>query len=175
MSNPSILVIDDDFAVRKEISAGLRLEGYDLLFAENVADALDVLIDATPRVVILNLKMPMMDGLEFLSYVQLKTSDPFSVVVLTGPVDDHSAETCYKAGVSAMVKKPFTQNELMGAVQTAIANGENWHLLKKIGREMVATSQQLDVLGNHLQELAQLQRRPPFPPDRRWGLNPAAV
>ena len=37
MPNPSVLVIDDDIAVREAIKAGLRLEGYDLMFAENGA------------------------------------------------------------------------------------------------------------------------------------------
>lgn len=164
MSNPSVLVIDDDIAVREAISAGLRLEGYDLLFAENGADALDVLRGATPQVVILDLKMPVMDGLEFLSNIQLNPSDAFSVVVLSGHADDESAEACFKAGISALVKKPFTLNELRGAVRTAIANREHSQLFKEMLLERVASdvlqdkiSQRLDVLGKYLQELAQLR------------------
>ena len=166
MPNPSVLVIDDDIAVREAISAGLRQEGYDLLFAENGADALDVLKGATPRVVILDLKMPVMDGLEFLSNLQLKPSDPFSVVVLTAHVDDESAAACFEAGISALIKKPFTLNELRGAVQTAIANREHSQLFKEMLIERVAgevlqdkISQRLDVLGKYLQELAKLQRK----------------
>ncbi|PKB64912.1 MAG: hypothetical protein BZY80_01610 [SAR202 cluster bacterium Io17-Chloro-G2] len=166
MSNPSVLVIDDDFAVRGAINVGLRLEGYDLLFAENGADALEVLKEATPRVVILDLKMPVMDGLEFLSNLQLKPSDPISVVVLTGYVDNDSAEACYRAGVSALVKKPFTLNELRGAVQTAIACREHSQLFKEMLMERVSSdviqekiSQRLEVLGKYLQELAQVRRK----------------
>lgn len=166
MSNPSVLVIDDDIAVREAISAGLRLEGYDLIFAENGAQALEVLAGATPRVVILDLKMPVMDGLEFLPNVQLEPSSAFSVVVLTAHVDDESAEACYAAGISALVKKPFTLNELRGAVQTAITNKENSQLFNEMLVERVASdvvqdkiSQRLDILGKYLQELAQLQRK----------------
>lgn len=166
MANPSVLVIDDDIAVREAISAGLRLDGYDLLFAENGADALEVLKGATPRAVILDLKMPVMDGLEFLANIQLKPSDPFSVVVLTAYVDDQSAEACFQAGVSSLIKKPFTLNELRGAVQTAITNSENSHLFNEMLIERVANdviqdriSRRLEVLGKYLQELAQLQRK----------------
>ena len=166
MSNPTVLVIDDDIAVREAISAGLRREGYDLLFAENGADALDVLKNATPQVVILDLKMPVMDGLEFLSNLQLKPSEAFSVVVLTAHVDDESAEACFNAGISALIKKPFALNELRGAVQTAITNREHSQLFKEMLVERVASdvirdkiSQRLDVLGKYLQELAQVQRR----------------
>jgi len=164
MSNPSVLVIDDDFAVRLAINAGLRLDGYDLLFAENGTQALEVLKEAVPRVVILDLKMPVMDGLEFLSNLDLKPSDPFSVVVLTAYVDDDSAAACYKAGVSAMVKKPFTLNELRGAVQTAIINREHSRLFRELMIERGISegiqnriSQRLDILGRTLQELIQLQ------------------
>lgn len=168
MTNPSVLIIDDDFAVREAIGAGLRLEGYDLLFAENGAEALEVLKESTPRVVILDLKMPVMDGLEFLSNLRLNPSDAFSVVVLTANMDDESAEACYQAGVSALVKKPFGLNELRGAVQTAITNRENSHLFNEMLMERVESdamqekiSHRLDVLAQYLQELAQLQRKSP--------------
>ena len=138
MSNPSILVIDDDFAVREAISAGLRQEGYNLLFAETGAAALDVLKGVAPHVVILDLKMPVMDGLEFLSNVELNSADAFSVVVLSAHVDDASAEACFKAGISALIKKPFTLNELRGAVQTAITNRERSQLFKDMMLERVA-------------------------------------
>jgi len=170
ISNPSVLVIDDDIAVREAISAGLRLEGYDLIFAENGAEALEVMKRSTPRVVILDLKMPVMDGLEFLSNVQLNPSDAISVVVLTAHVDDESAEACYNAGITALVKKPFTLNELRGAVQAAITNREHSQLFNKMLVERVAgdlvqekISQRLDVLAKYLQELAQLQRNTSIP------------
>ena len=150
MSNPSVLVIDDDIAVREAISAGLRLEGYDLLFAENGADALDVLKDATPQVVILDLAMPVMDGLGFLSNLQLKPADAFSVVVLTAHVDDESAEACFKAGISALIKKPFTLNELRGAVQTAIANREHSQLFNEMLTDRVISDVMQDKISPRL-------------------------
>lgn len=176
MPKPSVLVIDDDFAVREAISAGLRAEGYDLLFAENGADALEVLMDFTPRVVILDLKMPVMDGLEFLSALRPKHSGPLSVVVLTAFVDEDSAEACFNAGISALVKKPFTLNELRGAVQNAISNSDNSHLFNEMLVERAANdviqdkiSQRLDVLGKYLQELAQLQRNATNPGQAQMG------
>ena len=165
MPNPSVLVIDDDIAVREAIKAGLRLEGYDPMFAENGAEALEVLKRSMPRVVILDLKMPVMDGLEFLSNVQLSPSDAISVVVLTAHVDDESAEACYNAGITALVKKPFTLNELRGAVQAAITNREHSQLFNEMLVERVASdlvkdkiSRRLETLAKYLQDVAQLQR-----------------
>lgn len=165
VSDPGVLVIDDDFAVREAINAGLRMQGYDLMFAENGVQALEVLAEATPRVVILDLRMPEMDGLELLANLQLKRSDPYSVVVLTAHVDEVSAGACYEAGVCAVIRKPYHLNELRGAVRNAIVNNEVTRLFKegmieRVANEMVqdTISQRLDVLGRYLQELAGLQR-----------------
>ena len=135
------------------------------MFAENGAEALEVLKRSMPRVVILDLKMPVMDGLEFLSNVQLSPSDAISVVVLTAHVDDESAEACYNAGITALVKKPFTLNELRGAVQAAITNREHSQLFNEMLVERVASdlvkdkiSRRLETLAKYLQDVAQLQR-----------------
>ena len=170
MGNPRVLVIDDDLAVREAISAGLRLDGYDLIFAENGADALAALKRSTPRVVILDLKMPVMDGLEFLSNVQLDHSGAIAVVVLTAYVDDDSVEACFNAGITALVRKPFILNELRGAVQAAITHREQTRLLNEMLVEWVAAGlaqdkvpRGLDIMAKDLQELARLQRNPSNP------------
>ena len=166
MPNPTILVVDDDMAIRESVRAGLRMENYDLVFARDGAEALELIKESTPVVVILDLKMPVMGGLEFLSKVEFKPTDPFSVVILTAFVDDDSAEACYGAGVSAMVKKPFALNELRGAVHNAIANREHSSMFDQMLVGRVATemmqekiSQRLDVLGKYLQDLAKLPKQ----------------
>ena len=150
MGNPRVLVIDDDLAVREAISAGLRLDGYDLIFAENGADALAALKRSTPRVVILDLKMPVMDGLEFLSNVQLDHSGAIAVVVLTAYVDDDSVEACFNAGITALVRKPFILNELRGAVQAAITHREQTRLLNEMLVERVVAGLAQDKVSRRL-------------------------
>lgn len=166
MSAPSVLVVDDDPAVREVVAEGLQTEGYDILFAENGAEALVLVREAHPSVIILDLGMPVMGGLEFLSEIKLKPSDPIAVVVLTASGDAESAGASFDAGVSAFVKKPFTLNELRGAVKNAIAAKEHSALVTQLalagavqGVIQDEISQRLDAIGKYLQDVAGLKNK----------------
>ena len=121
MLNPSVLIVDDDPALREIVSAVLDREGYEILLAENGQEALSRAHEASPTVILLDLTMPVMDGIEFLSEIKLKPDDPYAVIMLTGYADDDKVKACYDAGVSGFLKKPFNIHELKGAVKSAIA------------------------------------------------------
>ena len=121
MPNASVLVIDDDAAVREAVAEDLKREGYELHFASNGREGLMQLQEVEPTVIILDLRMPVMDGREFLSQLALKPSDPYSVVVLTAYGDADAVKSCYDAGVSTFLKKPFNLFEIRGVVRNAIA------------------------------------------------------
>ena len=69
MEKPKILVIDDEEVSRDAVQKALKREGYDLFFAENGAEGLTVFQTVWPVVVILDLRMPVMDGTEFLKKI----------------------------------------------------------------------------------------------------------
>ena len=121
MPKPSVLVVDDDQAVRDAVAEDLKRENYDLLFAENGLEGLRMLRDVPPTVIILDLRMPVMSGLDFLDQIQLKPSDPYSVIVLTAYGDDGSLKACYDGGASTFLKKPFNLYEIRGVVKNAVA------------------------------------------------------
>ena len=121
MSTPSVLVIDDEDAVREAVAEDLKREGYDLVFAGNGQDGLSRLQERIPTVIILDLRMPVMDGLEFLSKIRLKPTDPYSVIVLTGHGNADAVKECYEAGVTIFLKKPFNLYEVRGVVRNVIA------------------------------------------------------
>ena len=121
MASPSVLVIDDDAAVREAVAEDLKREGYQLHFANNGREGLERVQEVSPTVIILDLRMPVMDGHEFLSHLDLKPSDPYSVVVLTAYGDADSVKSAYDAGVSTFLKKPFNLFEIRGVVRNAIA------------------------------------------------------
>ena len=120
MTSPSVLIIDDDPAARAAVAEDLKREGYNLEFAENGQEGLLAMRDSSPAVIILDLRMPVMDGLEFLDNIDLKPTDPYSIVVLTGHGDADAVKTCYEAGVTTFIKKPFTLYEIRGVVKNAI-------------------------------------------------------
>ena len=121
MSDPSILIIDDDTAVREAVAEDLKREGYQLHFANNGRQGLEQVQVVSPTVIILDLRMPVMDGHEFLSQLSLKPSDPYSVVVLSAYGDADSLKSAYESGVSSFIKKPFNLFEIRGVVRNAIA------------------------------------------------------
>ena len=121
MTQPSVLVIDDDAAVRDAVAEDLKQEGYDLYFATNGIEGLKRIKEIDPTVIILDLRMPVMDGQKFLTQLRLKPSDPYSVVVLTAYGDADAVKSCYDAGVSTFLKKPFDIFEIRGVVKNAVA------------------------------------------------------
>ena len=121
MVGSSVLIIDDDPAARAAVADDLKREGYDLAFAENGQEGLLAIRDNPPSVIILDLRMPVMDGIEFLDNIDPQPTDPYSIIVLTGHGDSDAVKTCYDAGVSTFIKKPFTLYEIRGVVKNAIA------------------------------------------------------
>ena len=144
MTQPSVLVIDDDAAVREAVAEDLKREGYDLHFAMDGMEGLKRLKEIDPTVIILDLRMPVMDGQEFLTQLRLKPSDPYSVVVLTAYGDADAVKSCYDAGVSTFLKKPFNLFEIRGVVKNAIAIKQlSTHLEELVQERTVELEQRL--------------------------------
>ena len=144
MTQPSVLVIDDDAAVREAVAEDLKREGYDLHFAMDGMEGLKRLKEIDPTVIILDLRMPVMDGQEFLTQLRLKPSDPYSVVVLTAYGDADAVKSCYDAGVSTFLKKPFNLFEIRGVVKNAIAIKQlSTHLEELVEERTVELEQRL--------------------------------
>lgn len=121
MKEPVILIIDDDDSVRESIRTILRKEKYQLYFAENGKEGLTLVKKHKPNVIILDLKMPVLDGPKFLSLLKPSVTDNFSVIVLTGYASDKSIRDCYKAGVRFFTEKPVNIYQLRGMIKSALA------------------------------------------------------
>ena len=84
MPKPSVLIIDDEPVVRTAVQTALKREEYDLIYAENGEEGLSLALNHLPTVIILDIRMPGMGGIEFLAKLKLSPSDPYSVIVLSG-------------------------------------------------------------------------------------------
>lgn len=120
MSKVKILIIDDEKVVHTTVERCLKKEGYELFYAEDGNQGLSLVKELSPKIIILDLMMPGMDGAAFLTELNLKRSDPYWVIVLTGHGSDDSVEQCYNRGVRNFVRKPFNFHELRGAVKSTI-------------------------------------------------------
>ena len=81
MAVPKILVIDDEPALQKAMQKALKNENYAVIYANNGLEGLEQLKNEKPDLVLLDLRMPKLDGFGFLEKINIKKDDPYSVVV----------------------------------------------------------------------------------------------
>ncbi|MFW6082316.1 MAG: sigma-54-dependent transcriptional regulator, partial [Desulfosalsimonas sp.] len=112
MNKLSILVVDDQEAMRESMAAWLEKSGYKTSKAENGAAALDFLEREHCDLVLLDIKMPGMDGHELLK--QIRHGHPETIIVMiTAYGSIESAIECMKAGASDYLRKPFNPRDLL--------------------------------------------------------------
>ncbi len=115
--NFDILIIEDEQIVSDEIARHLSKEGYRVLSAEDGKKGLQIFYETHPALVLLDLRMPVMDGFEFLERIDISPAELYSVIVLTGHGNDEDMERCFELGVSSFLRKPFNLYELKGLVK----------------------------------------------------------
>src|SRR6266850_464761 len=115
---PTVLVVDDDRAVREVLSAVLREEGYPVRQADSADAALQMLRGDDLPLLLCDVKMPEHDGTWLLEQV-LQRHPHAAVVMLTGFGDTESAVDCLKRGASDYLLKPPRVTELVRAVERA--------------------------------------------------------
>ena len=120
-----ILVIDDDQGVREMLSLSLSREGYQVIEAENGKQGLELYDTHKTRVIILDLSMPVMGGIEFLKKFGQEKLHECIVIVLSGNGDDESIENCYDLGVHSYLRKPVNLTELYGLVKRSFQTIQN--------------------------------------------------
>ncbi|MEN8232707.1 MAG: response regulator [Thermodesulfobacteriota bacterium] len=112
MTAPKILVIDDEPALQKAMQKALKNENYDIIFADNGLEGLELLKKEKPNLVLLDLRMPKLDGLGFLEKINIKPDDPYSVVIITGHGNDREVERSFELGVNFFLHKPLSLVEV---------------------------------------------------------------
>jgi two-component system phosphate regulon sensor histidine kinase PhoR len=116
---PTILIVDDEPVVVSGCRRVLEGQGYQVAEAANGLIGLEELERARPDLVLLNLKMPVMDGLEFLRRARL-TSPEQVVVVITGLGTVEAAVEAMQHGAYDLLTKPFTPEQLRLSVRRAL-------------------------------------------------------
>ncbi len=121
----TILIVEDDDSIRNNLSRLLTLEGFDILAANNGVQALEQLLAHPCDVVISDVNMPQMDGLELLRRVRADgdlASIPF--MLLTALDDRASTRRGMTAGADDYLAKPFTRVELLDALDGLLRKRE---------------------------------------------------
>ena len=112
-----VMVVDDDDMIRRLVRTVLEADEFEVVEARNGSTALDLATTAHPAVVVLDIMMPGLDGVEVcrrLDHEQVK------VVVLTARDDPSLEIRCREAGADAFLTKPFSSIELLNLVSELI-------------------------------------------------------
>lgn len=119
MSRPKILVLDDEEIVRVSCKKCLTPEGYDVDVAANGVEGLAIIENNRYDVILTDLKMPDMDGMEFLAKVKERYPDT-KVIMITGYSTVEHAVKAMRMGAYNYIEKPFTPDALIEAVKEAM-------------------------------------------------------
>ncbi len=120
MSAVRVLIVEDDNSIREMVSLALQDAGYDVLDARDGELAFELLKGATADVLLVDLRMPLMDGFEFMRrYTEGGGRAPIIVLSAARDVD----LTRQSVRPAAVVEKPFDLNELIATVGRITGNG----------------------------------------------------
>ena len=153
----SILIVDDDIAIKDSVTEYLKAINYDVKSALNATEALEILNSFEADVVLTDIIMQGMDGLELTR--RIKESYDIDVMVMTGYSAEYSYENAVQSGASDFIFKPFRFEELDLRIKRVLREAdfkkERTKLLKKL--EKIAITDALTGLYNSRHFFAQIK------------------
>jgi len=123
MSEGRILVVDDELEVRLVLREFLSGRGYEVQVAESGARALEIAEEFNPQVVLLDVTMPQMDGVETLRHL-LEARPGLSVIMVTANADVGTTSKLLALGAADYIPKPFDLDYLDQAISIQVSAGQ---------------------------------------------------
>lgn len=164
MSNETILIADDDRRIVKIVSHSLEQEGYKVMAAQDGEEAVRLATTMSPDLVIMDIMMPKLDGLEASQKIKMKVDVP--IIILSAKDDVVDKIVGFKMGVDDYQTKPFSPAELALRVKAVLRRSKSspekrnrdiivypnvyieysTRLVKVWGQEVVLTAKEFDML-----------------------------
>jgi DNA-binding response OmpR family regulator len=118
MKTVRVLVVDDDPAIRKFIRANLEARGYQVFLAADGEDGINIIEAELPDLVLLDIMMPKVDGLEVCRRVRTWSDIP--IIVLSAREGEMDKVKCLDCGADDYLTKPFSLRELLARVKAVL-------------------------------------------------------
>ncbi|OHB55164.1 MAG: hypothetical protein A2173_00335 [Planctomycetes bacterium RBG_13_44_8b] len=123
MAEKKVLVVDDEIHIVHVVAIKLRNNGYEVISAENGADAFNLACTEKPDVIVTDFQMPIMTGLELLEKLrQCELTKDIPVIMLTARNFAISEEQQKDLQISQCLSKPFSPRELLGHIEDVLHN-----------------------------------------------------
>jgi len=120
MKESKVLIIDDEANIRSILSALLRKNGYEVQVAESGEAGLVLYAQFMPAVILLDLKMPGIDGIQVMEALDKQMSADCKIVIMTAHGEVRSAVEAMKKGAFDYLQKPFDNDELLAIISRAV-------------------------------------------------------
>lgn len=130
MNNRTILLVDDEPQIRRVLRATLSGNGYDVVEAKDGPEAIDMVLQERPDLILLDVNMPGMTGLEACSKIRLSYEGP--IIMVTVRNSEQDKVIALDAGADDYVVKPFAMGELLARIRAALRRFSSEEPLPKI-------------------------------------------
>jgi len=122
MATPRILIVDDDHTLLDLLRVHLSSGGLKVEVAEDAAVAIRSVLESPPDIILLDVQMPYLNGLDMLAALKSEPSTrPIPVIVLTGEEDPHCQAKALKLGADGFLNKPVQYRQLINEIFSRLA------------------------------------------------------
>lgn len=142
----NVLVVDDEEEIRKILTQILEKEGFRVVTAPDGQQAMRQLCLEAPDLILLDVRMPGLSGMEVLKKIREIDDDP-PVVLITAYADIHQAVEAMKEGAYDYLAKPFDNNEVVWIARRALAEGQLKKKLKKMADQYQGNFSLIESMG----------------------------
>lgn len=151
MADTTILVVDDEPQIRRVLRTTLSGNGYDVILAKDGQEAIEMVIRERPDLILLDVNMPGMSGLEACSKIRLSFPGPIIMVTVRNSEQDkiHALDS----GADDYVVKPFTIGELLARIRAALRRSSSEEPLPKFDSRQLSVDLErriVDVRGERV-------------------------
>ena len=121
MAEKKILVVDDEIHIVHVVAVKLRNNGYEVISADNGAEAFEIACKTKPDVIVTDFQMPVLTGLELVEKLrQCKSTKDIPVIMLTARNFAISQEQQKDLQIAQCLSKPFSPKELLGHIEDVL-------------------------------------------------------
>ncbi|HMI50271.1 MAG TPA: response regulator transcription factor [Candidatus Saccharimonadales bacterium] len=118
MNDATVLIVDDEPQIRRVLRATLSGAGYEVIEAKDGQEAIELVIREHPDLILLDVNMPVMGGLEACSKIRLSFGGP--IIMVTVRNSEHDKVQALDAGADDYIVKPFATGELLARIRAAL-------------------------------------------------------
>jgi OmpR family response regulator RpaB len=158
VSKGKILVADDEVSIRQIVEARLKMTGYDVITASDGMEALELIKNENPSLIVLDIMMPKMDGLQVCREVRKNLTTPIIMLTAKGDVIDRIQ--ALELGADDYVVKPFSPRELearIKAVLRRIVNENTKQSVIKVDTLSIDTGKRQVIRGDQKIKLTEME------------------